>query len=350
VTAASMTLSWPRVLGELLARRDLDADTTAWAMGEILSGDATGAQIAGFAIALRAKGETAAELQGLVDAMYAKATLLDLPDRVVDIVGTGGDMAKTVNISSMAAVTTAGAGIGVVKHGNRAASSQSGTADVFERLGVRLDVPAEHVLDVYREAGITFCFAPVFHASMRFAGPARRELGVPTFFNFLGPLTNPARPAASAIGCADPRMAPLMADVLARRGSTAFVFRGDDGLDEITVTTTTRFWLPGEEGIEEQVLDPADLGIEHAPVDALRGGEPEYNADVFRRVLAGERGPVRDAVLLNAGAAIAAHEGYTGTLAERIGAGVERATESIDSGAAQAALARWVEATNRHAR
>jgi len=345
-----MTLSWPRVLGELLARRDLDADTTAWAMGEILSGDATGAQIAGFAIALRAKGETAAELQGLVDAMYAKATLLDLPDRVVDIVGTGGDMAKTVNISSMAAVTTAGAGIGVVKHGNRAASSQSGTADVFERLGVRLDVPAEHVLDVYREAGITFCFAPVFHASMRFAGPARRELGVPTFFNFLGPLTNPARPAASAIGCADPRMAPLMADVLARRGSTAFVFRGDDGLDEITVTTTTRFWLPGEEGIEEQVLDPADIGIEHAPVDALRGGEPEYNADVFRRVLAGERGPVRDAVLLNAGAAIAAHEGYTGTLAERIGAGVERATESIDSGAAQAALARWVEATNRHAR
>lgn len=345
-----MSLSWPRVLTDLVAGRDLDADTSAWAMSEILSGDATGAQIAGFAIALRAKGETAAELQGLVDAMYAKATLLDLTDRVVDIVGTGGDMAKTVNISSMAAVTTAGAGIGVVKHGNRAASSQSGTADVFEKLGIRLDVPAEHVLDVYREAGITFCFAPVFHASMRFAGPARRELGVPTFFNFLGPLTNPARPSASAIGCADPRMAPLMAEVLARRGSTAFVFRGDDGLDEITVTTTTRFWLPGPDGIEEHVFDPAEIGIDHAPADALQGGEPAYNAEVFRRVLDGEPGPVHDAVVLNAGAAIAAHEGTTGTLAERLASGVARANESIESGAAKAALARWVEATSRHAR
>ncbi|WP_255499332.1 MULTISPECIES: anthranilate phosphoribosyltransferase [Aeromicrobium] len=348
--ARPAALTWPSVLTDLIAGRDLDAAATAWAMNEILSGDATGAQVAGFAVALRAKGETAAELQGLVDAMYAKATTLDLTDRVVDIVGTGGDMAKTVNISSMAAVTAAGAGIGVVKHGNRAASSQSGTADVFERLGVRLDVPAERVLDVYREAGITFCFAPVFHASMRFAGPARRELGIPTFFNFLGPLTNPARPAASAIGCADPRMAPLMADVLARRGSSAFVFRGDDGLDEITVTTTTRFWVPGEHGIEEQVFDPRDLGFELAPADALRGGEPEYNADVFRRVLDGESGPVRDAVVLNAGAAIAAHEGAEGTLVERLGAGVGRATESIDSGAARDALARWVDATSRHAR
>lgn len=343
-----MSHTWPAVLGALIDRRDLDSEATTWAMGEILSGDATGAQIAGFAVALRAKGETAAELQGLVDAMYAKATILDLDDRVVDIVGTGGDMAKTVNISSMAAVTTAGAGIGVVKHGNRAASSQTGTADVFEKLGVRLDVPAERVLDVYREAGITFCFAPVFHPSMRFAGPARRELAIPTFFNFLGPLTNPARPAASAIGCADPRMAPLMAEVLARRGATAFVFRGDDGLDEITVTTTTRFWLPGPDGIEEHTFDPADLGIAHAPVDALRGGEAEYNADVFRRVLAGEPGPVRDAVVLNAGAAIAAFEGVTGSLTERLAAGVARARDSIDSGAAQEALARWVEATGRH--
>jgi len=196
---------------------------------------------------------------------------------------------------------------------------------------------------------VTYATYPSFHASMRFAGPTRRELGVPTFFNFLGPLTNPARPAASAIGCADVRMAPLMAEVLARRGSSAFVFRGEDGLDEITVTGTTRFWLPGADGIEEQVFDPADIGIEHAPVDALRGGEPAYNADVFRRVLDGERGPVRDAVLLNAGAAIAAHERTTGPLAERIAAGVAKAAESIDSGAAQQVLARWVEATQRHA-
>lgn len=345
--ARSMT-TWSAVLTDLLAGRDLDTATTSWAMGEILSGDATGSQIAGFAIALRAKGETATELQGLVDAMYAKATTLDLDDRVVDIVGTGGDMAKTVNISSMAAVTTAGAGIGVVKHGNRAASSQSGTADVFEKLGVRLDVPAEHVLDVYREAGITFCFAPVFHASMRFAGPTRRELGVPTFFNYLGPLTNPARPAASAIGCADARMAPLMADVLARQGNSAFVFRGDDGLDEITVTSTTKFWLPGPDGIEEHTFDPTDLGIGIAPADALRGGEPAYNAEVFRRVLDGEEGPVRDAVVLNAGAAIAALENAPGSLVERLRAGVTRARESIDSGAAKQVLARWVEATGRH--
>ncbi len=344
-----MTSTWPAVLSDLLAGRDLDAATTTWAMGEILSGDATGAQIAGFAVALRAKGETAQELQGLVDAMYAKATTLDLADRVVDIVGTGGDMAKTVNISSMSAVTAAGAGVGVVKHGNRAASSQSGTADVFEKLGVRLDVPAERVLDVYRDAGITFCFAPVFHASMRFAGPARRELGVPTFFNFLGPLTNPARPAASAIGCADPRMAPLMADVLARRGSSALVFRGDDGLDEITVTTTTRFWTVAGGEVVEESLDPVDLGIAHAPADALRGGEPQYNADVFRRVLGGEPGPVRDAVLLNAGAAIAAHEAADGPLLERLRTGVARAADSIDSGSASATLQRWVDATTRHA-
>lgn len=344
-----MSHSWPSVLTDLIAGRDLDAAATQWAMGEILAGDATDAQIAGFAVALRHKGETSVELRGLVDAMYAKATTLELTDRVVDIVGTGGDMAKTVNISSMSAVVTAGTGIGVVKHGNRAASSASGTADVFERLGVRLDVPADKVLDVYREAGMTFCFAPVFHPSMRFAGPVRRELGIPTFFNFLGPLTNPARAAASAIGCADARMAPLMAEVLAARGADAFVFRGNDGLDEITVTDRTRFWVVAGGQVTEEVLDPADLGVELAPADALRGGEPAYNAEVFRQVLAGEAGPVRDAVLLNAGSAIAAHQAVAGSLVDRLRAGMDRAAESIDSGAAAATLQRWVEATARHA-
>ncbi|HPU14112.1 MAG TPA: anthranilate phosphoribosyltransferase [Aeromicrobium sp.] len=343
-----MTLSWPSLLTDLLAGVDLAPEATNWAMGEILSGDATGAQIAGFAVALRAKGETAAELQGLVNAMYAKATTLEVSERVVDIVGTGGDMAKTVNISSMAAVTTAGAGVGVIKHGNRAASSASGTADVFEKLGVRLDVPAEKVLDVYRETKMTFCFAPVFHPSMRFAGPARRELGIPTFFNFLGPLTNPARAAASAIGCADLAMAPLMAQVLADRGADAFVFRGEDGLDEITVTGATRFWVVAAGQVHQELLDPTELGVSLAPAESLRGGEPEYNADVFRRVLAGETGPIRDAVVLNAGAAIAAHEAAAGTLVERLSAGMARAADSIDSGAAQATLERWVESTTRH--
>ncbi len=342
-----MTLTWPRLLTDLLAGEDLDAEATNWAMGEILAGDASNAQIAGFAVALRAKGETAAELQGLVDAMYAKATTLSVADRVVDIVGTGGDMAKTVNISSMAAVTTAGAGVGVIKHGNRAASSASGTADVFECLGVRLDVPADKILEVYREVGMTFCFAPVFHPSMRFAGPARRELGIPTFFNFLGPLTNPARAEASAIGCADSKMAPLMAQVLADRGADALVFRGDDGLDEITVTDSTRFWVVSNGEVSEETLAPEELGIKRAGADSLRGGEPQYNAEVFRSVLAGQDGPIRDAVVLNAGAAIAAHCAEPGTLAERLAAGMVRANESIDSGAALSVLERWVESTSR---
>ncbi len=343
-----MSHTWPQVLTSLVGGTDLDAETAEWAMGQILSGEASAAQIAGFAVALRQKQETLAEVEGLVAAMYAEATTLRIEDRVVDIVGTGGDMAKTVNISSMSAVTIAGAGVGVVKHGNRAASSQSGTADVFERLGVRLDLPAERIADVYAEAGITFCFAPVFHPALRFAGPVRRELGIPTIFNFLGPLTNPAHASAAAIGCADARMAPLMAGVMAGRGAEAFVFRGDDGLDEITVSATTQVWLPGPDGrIVAETFDPRELGFELAAPDALRGGDPEFNADVFGRVIDGETGPVRDAVLLNAGAGIAAHAAEPGTFAERLGAGVRRAAESLDSGAARATLDRWSQVTQR---
>lgn len=314
-------------------------------MDEILSGNATAAQIAGFATALRTKGETLAELQGLVDSMLEHATKLAVPGRVVDIVGTGGDMAKTVNISSMSAVVTAGAGVGVVKHGNRAASSASGTADVFEVLGVRLDVPADRIVDVFDRAGITFCFAPVFHPSFRHTGPVRRELGIPTTFNFLGPLVNPALPAASAIGCADVRMAPLMAAVFADRGADAFVFRGDDGLDEITTTTTTRVWEVSGGTVTEGVLDPRELGFSFSSAEALAGGDPTHNAAVFRRVMEGEVSAVRDAVLLNAGAALAAHAAEPGSLVERLAAGIDRARESIDSGAAASTLAKWSAAT-----
>jgi anthranilate phosphoribosyltransferase len=341
--------TWPQVLTGLIAGRDLDASSTAWAMDEILSGSASDAQIAGFAIALRAKGETQGELQGLVDSMLAHATRLTITARVVDIVGTGGDMAKTVNISSMSAVVAAGAGVGVVKHGNRASSSASGTADVFEVLGVRLDVPAQHIADVFEQANITFCFAPVFHPSFRHTGPVRRELGVPTTFNFLGPLVNPALPAASAIGCADARMAPLMAGVFADRGSDAFIFRGDDGLDEITTTTTTAVWQVADGQVTEGVIDPREFGFELSSADALRGGDPTFNADVFNRVINGEISAVRDAVLLNAGAAIAAHEASSGSLAERLTAGIERARESIDSGAAAKTLAAWAQATTQFA-
>ncbi|MET0467576.1 MAG: anthranilate phosphoribosyltransferase [Aeromicrobium sp.] len=337
--------TWPDVLTTLVAGHDLDASTTVWAMDQILAGEATDSQIAGFAVALRAKGETAEELRGLADAMLARATRLDIPGRFVDIVGTGGDRARTVNISSMSAVVAAGAGVGVVKHGNRAASSSSGTADVFEVLGIRLDVPAARIPDVFTRCGITFCFAPVFHPSFRHTAVPRRELGIATPFNFLGPLTNPAQPAASAIGCADVRMAPLMAEVFAIRGHDAFVFRGEDGLDEITITDSTRVWEVSGGAVVETLLDPRELGFALAPPESLRGADPTFNADVFRRVVGGEASPVRDAVLLNAGAAIAAHEASGGPLLDRLAAGVERARGSIDSGAAAETLAQWAAAT-----
>jgi anthranilate phosphoribosyltransferase len=343
--------SWPEVLTGLVHGRDLDADQTAWAMEEILSGQASNAQIAGFAVALRAKGETVAEIEGLVSSMYAHAEPLTVPGRVVDIVGTGGDRSRTVNISSMSAVVMAGAGALVVKHGNRAASSASGSADVLEALGVRLDVPVPALAAIAEAAGITFCFAPVFHSSMRHTAASRKELGIATTFNFLGPLTNPARPQALAIGCADERMAPIMAGVLARRGADGLVFRGDDGLDELTTTTTSSVWVvDGEaQSVQRHELDPEPLGLARSRPEDLRGDDVAYNADVFRRVLGGEGGAVRDAVLLNAGAGLAALEAGTEDLASRVSTGIERAREAIDTGAAEATLARWVEVSQQHA-
>ena len=339
--------SWPEVLSALLAGHDLSAEQSAWAMEEVLGGAATSVQIAGFAVALRAKGETVEEVEGLVRTMYAHAVAIDVPGRTIDIVGTGGDRAHTVNISTMAALVTAGAGATVVKHGNRAASSKCGTADVLERLGVRLDLPPATVADVGREAGITFCFAPMFHPALRHAAVARRELGVGTTFNFLGPLANPARPSAQAVGCADLRMAPILAGVLARRGIDAIVFRGDDGLDELTTTTTSQVWVVSGGSVEQETLDPAALGLPSATREDLRGGDVDVNADAVRRVLDGEAGPVRDAVVLNAGAALATHAGESGPLLDRVGAGIARASESLDSGAAKAVLARWIETSNR---
>lgn len=350
----SARLNWSDVLSTLVTGHDLDTDATAWAMEEILSGNATSAQIAGFAVALRAKGETLAEVQGLVDSMYRHATPLSIEGRVVDIVGTGGDRAKTVNISTMSAVVIAGAGARVVKHGNRAASSASGSADVLEELGVRLDVPPTRIPDILGEVGITFCFAPVFHSSLRFAAVPRRELGIATTFNFLGPLTNPARPDAMAVGVADSRMAPIMANIFAGRGADALVFRGDDGLDEITTTTTTTVWVAeGSEGsVAETAIDPRRLGIAYSDADALKGGDVAFNAKAFARILDGEKSPVRDAVLLNAAAGLVAHEGIRGDLDERMldermGAAIERAAESIDSGKARGVLDNWAAATQR---
>ncbi len=337
--------TWPEVLGSLIARADLTSEQTAWAMGAVLSGEATPSQIAGFAVALRAKGETIEEMEGLVEAMYAHATPLPIPGRVLDVVGTGGDRSFSVNISTMAAIVAAGAGVTVVKHGNRSASSKSGSADVLELLGIRMDLPASDVARVAQEVGITFCFAAAFHPALRFAAVPRRELGVGTTFNFLGPIANPARPSAQAIGCADRRMAPVMAGVFARRGVDAWVFRGDDGLDELTTTTTSSLWAVTGGEVVEHSLDAAAVGIPLGTAEGLRGQDAAYNADVVRRLLAGESGPVRDAVLLNAGAALAVHAAEPGSIEERLAAGIARATDAVDSGAAHSILDRWVEAT-----
>jgi anthranilate phosphoribosyltransferase len=340
--------SWPQVLNTLLYGEDQSADATAWAMDQILSGQASDVQIAGFAVALRAKGETVEEISGLVRTMYEHARLIEVPGPSVDIVGTGGDGSNTVNISTMSAIVVAGTGARVVKHGNRAASSQSGASDVLEKLGVDLDLPPERVAEVAEEAGITFCFAVRFHPALRHVARARAELGIRTTFNCLGPLTNPARVKAQATGVADARLAPIMAGVLADRGSSALVFRGDDGLDELTTTATSRVWVVRDGAVHEQSFDPRDIGIELVPVQALRGGDASYNADVARRLLGGEKGPVRDAVLLNSAAALTALSEDAGpSLEEQLQTGIQRAAEALDSGAALGALERWIEATQR---
>lgn len=339
--------TWPEVLSALIGRRDLTGAQTTWAMGEILSGEATPSQIAGFAVALRAKGETVDEVEGLVEAMYAHATPLTVHGRVLDVVGTGGDRSMSVNISTMAAIVAAGAGVPVVKHGNRSASSKAGSADVLEALGVRLDLPADKVGHMVEQVGITFCFAASFHPALRHAAVPRRELGVGTTFNFLGPLAHPAKPQAQAIGCADAAMAPVMAGVFAKRGVDAWVFRGDDGLDELTTTTTSRIWAVTDGTVTEHLLEPLDFGIWRGTAEGLRGKDARFNADVVRRVMAGEQGQVRDAVVLNAGAALAVHAAEPGTLEERLTVGIQRAQESIDSGCARDVLERWVEASRR---
>ncbi|MFI0513414.1 anthranilate phosphoribosyltransferase [Streptomyces sp. WSLK1-5] len=338
--------SWPEVLNALLYGRDQSADATAWAMDRIMQGEATDAQIAGFVVALRAKGETVEEINGLVRAMYAHANVIEVPGRTVDIVGTGGDGAKTVNISTMSAIVVAGTGATVVKHGNRAASSASGASDVLEKLGVNLELTPRRVAEVAGEAGITFCFAIKFHPALRHAGAARGQLGIRTVFNILGPLTNPARVRSQAVGVADPRMAPVVAGVFAERGNSSLVFRGDDGLDELTTTATSRVWVVRDGKVAEESFDPRDVGIDLVPVEALRGGDPAYNAEVARHLLDGEKGPVRDAVLLNSAAALVALDPGTGTLAEQLRAGMDKAAEAIDSGAAKRTLERWVAASN----
>ncbi|APU23081.1 anthranilate phosphoribosyltransferase [Actinoalloteichus sp. GBA129-24] len=333
--------TWPALLTRLVTGHDLSTENTAWAMNQVMTGQATAAQIAGFAVALRAKGETPSEIRGMAEAMLAHARLIDLDVRAMDVVGTGGDRSNSVNISTMTALVVAAAGVPVVKHGNRASSSSCGTADVLEALGVVIDLPPSGVRSSVIELGIGFCFAPVFHpAYARAAGP-RREIGIRTAFNLLGPLTNPGRPKGGLIGCADARMAPVMAQVFADRGQSVLVVRGDDGLDELTTTTTSTAWVVHDGLVRQVTVDPTVLGISLASAEDLRGGDAEHNAAVVRDLVAGRPGPVRDAVLLNAAGALAAHAGFEGDLDQVLRAGLTEAAKAVDSGAAGDLLNRW---------
>ncbi|MEO8291680.1 MAG: anthranilate phosphoribosyltransferase [Actinomycetota bacterium] len=327
---------WPQILTRLAARETLTADEAAEAMRGIMSGEATPGQIGGFLMALRTKGETADELDGLARTALEFANPVNAPAPVVDTCGTGGDRSNTFNISTVAAIVVAGAGVPVAKHGNRAASSHCGSADLLEALGVTIDLDAAGVERSLADNGIAFMFAPVFHPAARYAGPVRGELRVPTVFNFLGPLTNPARPVAQVVGVSDARMLPLMAEVLARRGVRAKLFRGEDGLDELTTTGLSTVYDVRDGEVREGHLDPADLGLPRAGAEDLRGGDAQESAAIARAILGGETGPRRDVVLLNAGAALE----VAGTAAS-IAEGIDLAATSIDSGSAAAVLERW---------
>jgi anthranilate phosphoribosyltransferase len=341
--------SWPSLLGQLIKGDSLSADAAAWAMSEIMEGAATPAQIAAFGIGLRMKGETPAEVDGLASAMLRLATPVSIPGRLTDLVGTGGDRARTVNISTMGAIVAAAAGARVAKHGNRAASSACGAADVLEALGVVIDLPPAATEKLAQETGMVFLFAPLYHPALRHTAVPRREVGVPTVFNFLGPVANPARPQAQAVGVADPRMGSVLAGVLAGRGSSALVFHGDDGLDELTTTGPSTVWIARAGTVAETRFDPAEIGIARCEPTDLRGGDPAQNAAVARSVLAGESGPVRETVLLNAAAALVAEAGGTdpAQLNTGLADGYARAVAAVDSGAAASLLDTWIRVSRR---
>jgi anthranilate phosphoribosyltransferase len=343
-----MQSQWDSHIARLALGIDLKAEDVQWCMNEILIGKADLETIKSFLLALKSKGETSDEVGALVTQMYQHSAPISIKERAVDTVGTGGDGANTINISTTSAIIAAAAGVKVVKHGNRAASSKSGAADLLEALGVNINLDGAGVEKTFTELGIGFCFAPVFHPAMRFAAPARKELGIATVFNLLGPLANPARPKAAAIGVASERMHSVMAQVLADRGVDGFVFRGDDGLDEITLATTTSVISIGSGGISSDLIDPLDFGISRAPIEALVGGDSTENARITTSIFAGEKGAPRDAVVLNAAAAIAAYEAdFDLNLHDRIALGVSRAIDAIDSGAATRLVSKWAELTQK---
>ncbi|MGY6496821.1 MAG: anthranilate phosphoribosyltransferase [Microcella sp.] len=350
----SVTLTWPAVLTQLIEGQNLSIAEATWAMEQVMAGETTDAQLAAFLVALRVKGETVDEIVGFRDAALSHAHPVAIDSMVLDIVGTGGDpFGAVVNVSSIASIVVAATGVPVAKHGNRGASSKSGASDVLGELGINLTLDPDEIADVLREVGVTYLNAQVFHPGFRYAGPARRELGVSTVFNILGPLVNPARPEASAVGVAHLDRVPLMVGVFRTRGATALVYRGDDGIDKLSVSGHSHMWEVSRGSVTEHDIDPRELGLRYHPVEAVLGGEPGHNADIARRVLAGEEGAVRDIVLLNAAAGLVSFRlakdpaQITRPITERLTEQLAVAAESIDSGAARAKLEQWAEATQR---
>lgn len=345
----NQNLNWKFILNQLVKAENLSAEQAEWAMDSIMSGETPDGVLGAFLLGLHAKGETSGEIQALAKVMISKAESIDVSRDAVDIVGTGGDQQNTVNISTMAALVIAGAGIPVIKHGNRSSSSASGSADVLEALGVNLNLPIKEVAGAVEAAGITFLFAQAFHPSMRFVAPVRRSLGIPTTFNYLGPMTNPARVRSSAVGVANATMAQKMAEVFAERGDHALVFRGGDGLDELTITGPSQVWETKDGGVSALTFDPRDYGFTYARLEDLRGGDAAHNAAVFRDILSGAEGPIRDAVLLNAAAGITAYRpAGPATFDTRFREALALAQESIDSGEALRALERWMAYSAQH--
>ena len=341
-------LKWQEFLGELDSGHDLSVESIQWCMNEILTGNASDDLIKRFLLSLKAKGETPQEIGALVSQMYRYSSPISITERAVDTVGTGGDGANTINISTTAAIIAAAAGVKVIKHGNRAATSKSGSADLLESLGIKINLQGKGVEETFTQLGIGFCFAPVFHPAMRFAANARKELGTPTVFNILGPLANPAGPKAAAIGVSNEKMMPVMAKVLLEKGVDGFVFRGDDGIDEITLASTTTISTLSNQNISTGKIDPEDFQIPRSPISDLEGGDSSHNAGITMQIFEGKFGPHRDAVLLNAAAAIAAYEGRSDLgLNERIETALLRAAEAVDSGAAKKLVQQWAILSNQ---
>ena len=351
----SSELNWKSIFNKLTSREDLDIDQARWAMTQLISNEATPAQVGGFLLAIRTKGESVGELSGFVDVLLEHAVKPLLSPDAIDIVGTGGDQLGTVNISSMAAILASAAGYPVLKHGSRSASGKTGSSEMLEALGVNLELSPEQLARVFEKVGISFFFAPLFHPAVKNVGPIRKELGVPTTFNYLGPLANPVQPVATALGVANASIAPLMAAEMASRGRSALVFRGSDGLDELTTTGPSTVWVVSGGKVTESTFDPESLGIKKAQISDLIGGDAAENAAIARVILApvsdltGEQHSIRDIVALNAAAGIAAYELSKSTSGFDLNAELKKAfdlcTETIANGKAIAKLEAWVSAT-----